>query len=75
MVKSNKKPVLVIAGPGAGKTHDMVDQILEAIPGLEAHRILAAITYTNAATANIKKRLAKICEPLFLNVFDKVYRA
>ena len=54
-----EKPVMVIAGPGAGKTHDMVDQIMEAIPKLESHRVLAAITYTNAATADIKERLAK----------------
>lgn len=59
MGKTKKKPVLVIAGPGAGKTHDMVDRIMEAIPCLEPYRILAAITYTNAATANIKERLAK----------------
>ncbi|MFX0201389.1 MAG: UvrD-helicase domain-containing protein [Candidatus Hodarchaeota archaeon] len=59
MLKNSKKPVLVIAGPGAGKTHDMVDRIMEAIPRLEPYRILAAITYTNAATANIKERLAK----------------
>lgn len=59
MGKTKKKPVLVIAGPGAGKTHDMVDRIMEAIPCLEPYRILAAITYTNAATANIKDRLSK----------------
>lgn len=59
MGKTKKKPILVIAGPGAGKTHDMVDRVMEAIPSLKSHRILAVITYTNAATANIKRRLAK----------------
>jgi len=59
MGKIKQKPVLVIAGPGAGKTHDMVDRIMEAIPRLEPYRILAAITYTNAATADIKERLSK----------------
>ncbi len=59
MGKTKKKPILVIAGPGAGKTQDMVDRIIEAIPNLENHRVLAAITYTNAATSNIKEGLAK----------------
>ncbi|GAF68651.1 unnamed protein product, partial [marine sediment metagenome] len=59
MGKTRKKPVLVIAGPGAGKTHDMVDRIMEVIPHLDSHRILAAITYTNAATDIIKKKLSK----------------
>ncbi|MCE5339977.1 MAG: ATP-dependent helicase [Planctomycetaceae bacterium] len=64
MGKTKNKPVLVIAGPGAGKTYDMVDRIMDAIPHLQPHRILAAITYTNAATSNIKERLAKrICIP------------
>lgn len=64
MGRDKKKPILVIAGPGAGKTRDMVDRIMGAMPYLQPHRILAAITYTNAATYNIKERLAKkICIP------------
>jgi len=57
-----KKPIskLIIAGPGAGKTHNMVATIIEAIADLEPCRYMAVITYTNSATNNIKKRL----EPL-----------
>lgn len=53
------KPKLVIAGPGAGKTHGMVDEIIHALKFLERHRYMIVVTYTNSATKNIKKRLGK----------------
>jgi DNA helicase-2/ATP-dependent DNA helicase PcrA len=49
---------LAEAGPGAGKTHTMVDEIVTAIQMLPSHRFLAAITYTNAAANTIRERLA-----------------
>lgn len=55
--KITEKPTMKIAGPGAGKTTDMVDRIVEVIPELKPNRILAAITFTNAATDLIKSRL------------------
>ncbi len=55
--KITEKPTMLIAGPGAGKTTDMVERIVEAIPALRPNRILAAITFTNAATDSIKNRL------------------
>lgn len=56
-----KQPVkLIIAGPGAGKTHNMVVSVLECLPSLSPNRYLVVITYTNAATDNIRKRLEKI---------------
>jgi DNA helicase-2/ATP-dependent DNA helicase PcrA len=54
-----KKPKLIIAGPGAGKTHNMVDAIIKALEDLHPNRYIAVITYTNSATNNIKLRLAK----------------
>ena len=53
------KPTIIIAGPGAGKTHNMVEKIIKELPGLSPCRYMAVITYTNAATANIQSRLAK----------------
>lgn len=55
--KISEKPTMLIAGPGAGKTTDMVERIVEAIPELRPNRVLAAITFTNAATDSIKRRL------------------
>jgi len=51
------KPKVVIAGPGAGKTHEMVSRVTEALPLLNRTRILAVITFTKSATASIKSRL------------------
>ena len=48
---------LVVAGPGSGKTYNMVGKILNCIETLESNRYCAVITYTNAATENIKSRI------------------
>lgn len=58
MVKKSSKARLVEAGPGAGKTHTMADEIVAALRVLPPHRFLAAITYTNAAANTIRERLA-----------------
>ena len=60
--KIKEKPTMVIAGPGAGKTYGMVEKIVEAIPSIKPNRILAAITFTNAATDSIKNRLQDIIQ-------------
>ncbi len=52
-----------MAGPGAGKTHGMVDEIVLALGELLPYRQLAAITYTNAAARTIRDRLFKIIPP------------
>jgi len=60
---------LIIAGPGAGKTYNMVESIIKVLPELSPCRYLAVITYTNSATNNIYKRLSKkitIPENLFI---------
>lgn len=63
-----EKPTLVIAGPGAGKTHNMVNKIVQVMPILQPNRTLAVITYTNAATDLIKTRLQLISQ-ILPNVF------
>lgn len=63
------KPELIVAGPGAGKTWDMVQRIREALAELSASRYLAAITYTNAAADSITRGLgadAACCKNLFI---------
>jgi DNA helicase II / ATP-dependent DNA helicase PcrA len=56
-VQCNPEIELVIAGPGGGKTHNMVGKILNSIEVLSPTRYCAVITYTNAATENIKSRI------------------
>ena len=53
------KPILVIAGPGAGKTYGMVNEIIQSLKTLSPARYMIVITYTNSATNNIKERLSK----------------
>jgi DNA helicase-2/ATP-dependent DNA helicase PcrA len=56
------KPTLIIAGPGSGKTYNMVKHVAESTQMLDHGRILSVITFTNAATESIRSRL--------LTVFD-----
>lgn len=56
---TNDKAKLIIAGPGAGKTHNMVHSIMQSLPDLSPARYMAVITYTNAAANNIYLRLSK----------------
>lgn len=53
------RPKLVIAGPGAGKTTELVHQIRKLLPTLQPNRVLGAITYTNAASNSIRRVLAQ----------------
>lgn len=48
---------LTLAGPGAGKTTDLVEQIKNASSVLKCNRDMAVITYTNASVADIKGKL------------------
>lgn len=57
------KPTVVVAGPGAGKTHNMVNEIATRIPELSPNRFLVAITYTNAAADMIRTRLHQRVRP------------
>lgn len=69
MAKQKQNAKLVIAGPGAGKTHNMVESIIGALPELSPARYMAVITYTNAAANNIYLRVSKrisIPENLFI---------
>ncbi len=57
MARKFDRPRLAIAGPGAGKTHTMVDEIGKAMSSLLPQQHLAAITFTNAAANTIRERL------------------
>ncbi len=63
MAKAKNKPRLAVAGPGAGKTYSMVDEIVAGLANLSPHRHLAAITYTNAAANTIRERLHRRVSP------------
>ncbi|MEW6195407.1 MAG: UvrD-helicase domain-containing protein [Bacteroidota bacterium] len=50
---------ITIAGPGTGKTHDLKDQVLSCLSDLENHKFCVVITYTNAATEELRNRIFK----------------
>ena len=50
---------LTLAGPGAGKTTDMIAQILEKIEELPVNRDMVIITYTNTSADDITRKLNK----------------
>ncbi|MEJ2543502.1 MAG: UvrD-helicase domain-containing protein [Calditrichaceae bacterium] len=56
-----RRPVLVIAGPGTGKTRTLIARIVYQIDNLQINpgQILA-LTFSNKAAGEIKKRLEKI---------------
>lgn len=58
-MKTKVKPRLILAGPGAGKTNYIINQVSKRIPLLDSTKYLVVITYTNAATQEIKERLAE----------------
>lgn len=59
---------LTLAGPGAGKTTDMIKQIITKVPDLQANRDMAIITYTNESVNDIKRKISKeLC--LSQNIF------
>jgi len=60
-IEHSEGPLLVIAGPGSGKTRVITQRIvrlLQATPGLRPEQILA-LTYTEKATAEMKSRVGK----------------
>jgi DNA helicase-2/ATP-dependent DNA helicase PcrA len=56
---NNNLNKLVIAGPGAGKTYSMVDEVMKVLPNLDNNRFCVVITYTNAATDKIRNKMQK----------------
>jgi ATP-dependent DNA helicase UvrD/PcrA len=60
-IEHGNGPLLVIAGPGSGKTRVITQRIvhlLQVTPGLRPEQILA-LTYTDKATAEMKIRVTK----------------
>src|SRR5213596_3738180 len=56
-IEAPRGPVLVVAGPGAGKTYCLISRIQHLIAsGIDPHRI-CAVTFTNRAAEEIAARL------------------
>ncbi len=49
--------LLIVAGPGTGKTHTLVLRIISTIPQLQSNQKILAITFTNKAAQEMRERL------------------
>ncbi len=58
-VQSSAQSLLIIAGPGAGKTHTLVNRIIVALPDLAPGQRALAITFTRKAAGEMRDRLAR----------------
>lgn len=59
---------IIVAGPGAGKTYNLKKAVLDCLPELDNNRFCAVITYTNAATEELRRRISADV-PIPANVF------
>lgn len=60
---------ITIAGPGAGKTSNLSNSVLERIPHVQGSKWIFVVTYTNNAVNVIKNKLSNYPE----SVIKKVY--
>jgi len=49
----------IIAGPGAGKTTNLINEVISVLDKLKHNHFIAVITYTNAATEKIESGISK----------------
>src|SRR5271157_6663606 len=76
-VEHGDGPLLVIAGPGSGKTRVITQRIvylLEHAPGLEPRNILA-LTFTEKAAGEMKSRVRQALPDLAANPHISTFHA
>lgn len=61
--------VLIVAGPGTGKTHTLVYRVLCALENLSTSKRILAVTFTNKAAQEMRTRLRRFF-PSFIERVD-----
>lgn len=75
-VTTTEGPVMVIAGPGTGKTHVLTLRIAEIInKGLANPSEILALTFTDAAAQNMRDRLIQLIDTAAYSVQIQTFHA
>ena len=65
--------LLIVAGPGTGKTHTLTHRIARTVESLKDHQWILAVTFTNKAAEEMQERLAgrfsSFCDRIFVGTF------
>lgn len=76
MILQQKGNIVITAKPGSGKTYTIVEKIARIIPDLPEHKGVIAISFTNKASDELKKRCRQRCtdtKQSFFGTIDKFY--
>jgi len=68
-VHHTQSHLLIIAGPGTGKTHTLACRIVHLAEQLSLNKKILAITFTNKAAEEMKLRLARHSKAELNNIF------
>ena len=76
-VENTKGPVMIVAGPGSGKTRVLTYRIAHLLSlGIDSFRVLS-LTFTNKAAAEMRERVEKIAgneaRNLYMGTFHSVF--
>jgi len=72
-VRCTADRILVVAGPGTGKTHTLIERIRFLVEEKTPASAIAAITFTNRAAAEMEERLARQgIDGVFVGTFHRL---
>jgi DNA helicase-2/ATP-dependent DNA helicase PcrA len=69
-VRHSGSHLLIIAGPGTGKTHTLICRIAQAIPLCTNNEKILAITFTNKAAEEMRERISARVGPAVVRAVD-----
>ena len=62
--------LLIIAGPGTGKTHTLTHKIAKTAAALSGNEKILAVTFTNKAAEEMRERISRLCDQ---PVLDRIF--